>query len=286
MEARYGWTQAETVVPVDADAFAFGFMDDAGALTEEARILPADAIVAALRDGATLLEHAADNGELCTPERAAATLPLRASRMLLAVERAKEGFYALLSSDYLDPAKLTNLLIEFDSTGAERARSPIEVDGSDVYMQLRVARHGTVALSRRIDMTKPPISRSDVLFCDVNLQPLSVLTTASTGPKGSPVATESGGATEGGEVDESKRARYVVTTQLDKTPANPGDDPADPGIQPQPLPQPADDQPDSPSKLGPTGDRANALALAALATAALATALLALMRQNEAKEWG
>ncbi|MDU1907549.1 MAG: hypothetical protein E6760_03780 [Eggerthella sp.] len=31
---------------------------------------------------------------------------------------------------------------------------------------------------------------------------------------------------------------------------------------------------------------ANALALAALATAALATALLALMRQNEAKEWG
>ena len=63
----------------------------------------------------------------------------------------------------------------------ERARSPIEVDGSDVYMQLRVARHGTVALSRRIDMTKPPISRSDVLFCDVNLQPLSVLTTASTG---------------------------------------------------------------------------------------------------------
>ena len=243
-----------------------------------------------------------------TPERAAATLPLRASRMLLAVERAKEGFYALLSSDYLDPAKLTNLLIEFDSTGAERARSPIEVDGSDVYMQLRVARHGTVALSRRIDMTKPPISRSDVLFCDVNLQPLSVLTTASTGlgtwlddgrwldvgmsvaaangPKGSPVATESGGATEGGEVDESKRARYVVTTQLDKTPANPGDDPADPGIQPQPLPQPADDQPDSPSKLAPTGDRANALALAALATAALATALLALMRQNEAKEWG
>lgn len=308
VEARYGWTQAETVVPVDADAFAFGFMDDAGALTEEARILPADAIVAALRDGATLLEHAADNGELCTPERAAATLPLRASRMLLAVERAKEGFYALLSSDYLDPAKLTNLLIEFDSTGAERARSPIEVDGSDVYMQLRVARHGTVALSRRIDMTKPPISRSDVLFCDVNLQPLSVLTTASTGlgtwlddgrwldvgmsvaaangPKGSPVATESGGATEGGEVDESKRARYVVTTQLDKTPANPGDDPADPGIQPQPLPQPADDQPDSPSKLAPTGDRANALALAALATAALATALLALMRQNEAKEWG
>ena len=136
VEARYGWTQAETVVPVDADAFAFGFMDDAGALTEEARILPADAIVAALRDGATLLEHASDNGELCTPERAAATLPLRASRMLLAVERAKDGFYALLSSDYLDPAKLTNLLIEFDSTGAERARSPIEVDGSDVYMQL------------------------------------------------------------------------------------------------------------------------------------------------------
>lgn len=195
-----------------------------------------------------------------------------------------------------------------DRGGAERARSPIEVDGSDVYMQLRVARHGTVALSRRIDMTKPPISRSDVLFCDANLQPLSVLTTASTGlgawlddgrwldvgmsvaaangPKGSPVATEYGGATEGGEVDESKRARYVVTTQLDKTPANPGDDPADPGIQPQPLPQPADDQPDSPSKLAPTGDHANALELAALATAALATALFALMRQNEAKEWG
>ncbi|MFR7737993.1 MAG: hypothetical protein ACLU0V_10260, partial [Eggerthella lenta] len=66
----------------------------------------------------------------------------------------------------------------------------------------------------------------------------------------------------------------------------PGDDPADPGIQPQPLPQPADDQPDSPSKLAPTGDHANALELAALATAALATALFALMRQNEAKEWG
>ncbi|MFR3090654.1 MAG: hypothetical protein ACLTMP_01985 [Eggerthella lenta] len=191
--------------------------------------------------------HAERAAPRCPCAPAACCWPSSARRTLL---RAA-------SSDYLDPAKLTNLLIEFDSTGAERARSPIEVDGSDVYMQLRVARHGTVALSRRIDMTKPPISRSDVLFCDVNLQPLSVLTTASTGlgtwlddgrwldvgmsvaaangPKGSPVATESGGATDGGEVDESKRARYVVTPQLDKTPANPGDDPADPGIQPQPL---------------------------------------------------
>ena len=106
VEARYGWTQAETVVPVDADAFAFGFMDDAGALTEEARILPADAIVAALRDGATLLEHAATWRAVHARARrghaASARQPHAAGR------RAREGaFYALLSSDYLDPAKLT-----------------------------------------------------------------------------------------------------------------------------------------------------------------------------------
>lgn len=289
VQARYGWTGAQTTASVDAGTFAFGFMNEQGDAMKEARIVRADALAEALRDGATSPEEAVLAGELCAPDRTEALLPLSEPRMLLDAKRVGDGFCVLLGSDFSSAEDTTNLLARFDGEGVEQARRIVAVEDATPYQKLRVARFGTVALTKKIEMEKPKLTRSDVRFCDAALQPTSTLTTASTGagawlddgswldvgvsfagasgPKGSPV-----GATEGGEIDERARAIYTITEPLDKEPDKPTprpDDPDDPEgpsapDQPEPRPLPKPDGSDGPQRLAPTGDATGTLALGAL----------------------
>lgn len=281
-QARYGWTGAEMAANVDAGSLAFGFMNTPGDVVEEARIVQADAIVEALRDGATSPEEALLAGELCSPERTEAALPLNERRMLLDAKRADGGFYVLLGSNFASVEDMSNLIVRFDDQGVEQARRSVAAKSDTLYQKLRVARFGTVALTKKIELTKPRLTRSDVLFCDAALQPISTLTTASTGigtwlddgswldvgvsiaaasgPKGSPAD-----ATEDGEIDERARVIYTITEPLDKEPTKPGkpEEPATPE-EPQRLPKPDGGGDGTAEKLAPTGDATGMLVLGAL----------------------
>lgn len=310
VQARYGWTNAQSTASVDAGTLAFGFANAQGDTMEEARIVPTGTIVEALRDGATSPEDAPLVGELCTPERAEATLPLHESRALQDVQRAGARYYALMGPEFSSTAETSNLLIRFDDGGVEQARADVKASGSAQYQQLSVARYGTVALAARTELAKPKVTRSDVLFCDANLQPLSTLTTASngvgawlddgswlsvglsleasSGPKGSPEEAGAVGATEGGGTDDRLRVIYAITEQLDKEPAKPDDpddpakpeEPAGPGEDPQPLPKPDGAGDDAAHKLAPTGDPTGPLALAALVATLVAGGALARKRSR------
>ena len=103
----------------------------------------------------------------------------------------------------------------------------------------------------------------------------------SFGQKGSPVEPESvsGGEYGEGGYGEDAKARYTITTVLDKEPTDPGGNPEGP-VSPQPLPRPNDQADSDPKPLASTGDPVGAATLAACAVIALAGIVLARVRRD------
>ena len=306
VEARYGWTAAQNAVSASLDALTYAFLEESGTSVNEMRVIEAATVTEALAKSTATPDDAATAGEVCTPERAAAVLPLSSSRMMLDAQRANGDYYVLMGSDYMQSETdktLTNMVVRFDASGAERSRYVVAVPGDDCYRRLRVARYGTVTLLRSTVSPKHGIALANALFCAADGRPLSTLTTASTGmgawladgswldvgtsiagsfgQKGSPVEPESvsGGEYGEGGYGEDAKARYTITTVLDKEPTDPGGNPEGP-VSPQPLPRPNDQADSDPKPLASTGDPVGAATLAACAVIALAGIVLARVRRD------
>lgn len=290
VEEHYGWTAAQGAIPTSSNSFAFPFLDELCIQTEETRIIDAAALVQALAASTAAPDNAALSGELCTPERSSAVLPLRTNRMVLDAKQTADGYNVLLSSDFTQPDPSTNLSNEvtrFDLLGNKVSSFNVPVENGDQFTKLHVARYGTVALLKSLP-SNHDIALGATLFCTDNGRQISTLTTASTGtgtwlsdgswldvgttiagsfgPKGSPVQPDAGNDSEG--IGENAQARYTITTQLDAKP----DDPGDPGENPQPspLPKPSGDEDAGAKPLASTGDPVGTVTLTAAVAIALA----------------